>query len=163
MLIVAGGQSSSSILTSTEVLPYPGGTWREAAPLPAPGWVYARGAVLGGRFHVAGGYDGQALLARVLAWDPVAEAWDTAGALATPRSPCGRCCWSKSGSRVQDWVWTQEMLKKGQLQKNQALARADHWTLVLVLMVLLVLLLLVLVLMLVLVEGTVTHPGPATG
>jgi hypothetical protein len=81
MLIVTGGYE---LLSSTEVMEHPEGSWREAGPLPSARYAL-RGASLASVFHVSGGDDGSNYLDEILVWDAVSETWSLAGHLATAR------------------------------------------------------------------------------
>ena len=101
MLIVAGGvfkNGLDGILSSTEVMEYPGGAWRETDPLPTP--LYdLRGVTLNGVFYVTGGDEdeerndgGHGVSPRILAWytgQPPAEQWVEAGQMVAPRRKHG--------------------------------------------------------------------------
>ena len=84
VLLVTGGYFSRS----TEVLPLPGGRWREVADLPSTTWGL-RGVSLQGVLHVTGGdtTDGGTggESPDILAWDPVAEEWALAGQMLEAR------------------------------------------------------------------------------
>jgi hypothetical protein len=83
VMLVTGGWDGQ-LLSSTEVMAHPEGSWREAGPLPSARYAL-RGASLAFVFHVSGGYDGSNFLNEILAWDPVSETWSLAGHLATAR------------------------------------------------------------------------------
>ena len=75
VLIVVGGVDAEEALGSSELLEYSrgGATWSPSTPLPAPMWG-ARGALLGGRFLLVGGYArSRSYQDSVLAWDSVSQ------------------------------------------------------------------------------------------
>jgi len=86
-LIVAGGYYSGP-LRSVELYDYSLGAeghWRETTPLPSPR-SDLRGSMVGGVFHVTGGYDNDAKYVEdILSWDPVTESWAQAGKMAVAR------------------------------------------------------------------------------
>jgi hypothetical protein len=85
MIVTGGwGVAQDRLLSSTEVMEHPAGSWREAGPLPSARYAL-RGASLASVFHVSGGWDGSNDLDEILAWDAVSEAWSLAGHLATAR------------------------------------------------------------------------------
>ena len=75
VLIVVGGVDAEQALAGSELLDLnsAGSTWSPSTPLPAPMWG-ARGALLGGRFLLVGGYArSRSYQDSVLAWDSVSQ------------------------------------------------------------------------------------------
>jgi len=81
MLIVVGGVNAGEALASSELLDFvrSDATWSPATSLPSPMWG-GRGASLGGRFLLVGGY-ARSYQDSILAWDPVSQMWEEAGNL----------------------------------------------------------------------------------
>merc|ERR1712080_415053 len=88
VLIVAGGDSGTDRLSSTEVLDYSQGckaSWRFVGPLPSSRYGL-RGATVAGIFYTAGGGDNTgAALTDILKWNSNSETWGAAGHMAVGR------------------------------------------------------------------------------